>query len=264
MIWLCENITLLEFATAPSPARVKLFSWMKGTKDKQRENTAIARKFRAFIERPVYPCLGAKAALSIGAYKLQSYSELGDSMASSYLASDLYRFIDSPLRRRGNFATFGAIFSGPIKMTELEFEQRLWRTLQQLNRIDAEKFDWDPTVDREPERANFAFSFGGHAFYIVGMHRGSSRLARRFPLPALIFNLHAQFRKLRTEGKWERMKASIRKRDAALQGQWNPMLDDFGERSEARQYSGRFVEESWSPSFQAQTGQASRCPFPHL
>ena len=238
---------------------------MKGAKGKQRENTAIARKFRAFIERSVYPCLGAKAALNMGAYKLQSYAELGDSTASSCLASDLHRFIDSPLRQRSDFATFGAIFSGPIKMTELEFEQRLWQTLQQLNRIDAEKFDWDPTVGREPGCANFAFSFGGHAFYIVGMHRGSSRLARRFPLPALMFNLHEQFRKLRTEGKWERMKASIRKRDAALQGESNPMLDDFGERSEARQYAGRAVEEGWSPSFQAaQMGQERRCPFPHL
>ena len=97
------------------------------------------------------------------------------------------------------------------------------------------------------------------------MHRGSSRLARRFPLPALIFNLHEQFRKLRNEGKWKRMKASIRKRDAALQGESNPMLDDFGERSEARQYAGRAVEEGWSPSFQAaQMGQERRCPFPHL
>jgi FPC/CPF motif-containing protein YcgG len=261
---LCENITLLEFATTPSPARVKVVSWMKGAKGKQRENTAIARKFRAFIGRCVYPCLGAKAALNTGTYELECYAELGHERASAHLASDLHRFIDSPLRQRSDFATFAAIFRGPIEMTELEFEQRLWQTLQQLNRIDGEKFDWDPTVGREPERANFAFSFGGHAFYIVGMHRRSSRLARRFPLPALMFNAHEQFRKLRLEGKWERMKASIRKRDAAWQGECNPMLDDFGERSEARQYSGRAVEESWRPSFwAAQMGQAGRCPFPH-
>ena len=263
-IWLCENITFLEFATALSPGRVKVVSWMKRAKAKQRENTAIARKFRAFIERSTFPCLGAKAALNRGTYRLQSYTEFGNSMVSTYLASDLQRFINSPLRLRSDFATFGAIFSRPLEMTELEFEHRLWRILQQLNRIDAEKFDWDPTVGRAPECANFAFSFGGHAFYIVGMHPRSSRLARRFPLPALMFNLHEQFRKLRTEGKWERMKASIRKRDVALQGEWNPMLDDFGQSSEARQYSGRAVDESWTPSFQAaQMGQAARCPFPH-
>ena len=237
---------------------------MKGAKVKQRGNTVITRKFRVFIERSVFPCLGAKAALNMGAYELQCYAEFGDNTASVHLASDLHRFINSPLRRRSDFATFGAIFSRPVEMTELEFEQRLWRTLQQLNRIDAEKFDWDPTVGRKPECAKFAFSFGGHAFYIVGMHQGSSRLARQFPLPALVFNAHEQFRKLRTEGKWERMRASIRKRDTALQGEWNPMLDDFGERSEARQYSGRAVEESWSPSFRAaQLGHADHCPFPH-
>jgi len=84
---------------------------MKGVKGKQRENTVIARKFRAFIERSVFPCLGAKAALNMGAYELQCYAEFGDSMATTYLASDLHRFIDSPLRRRSDFATFGAIRS---------------------------------------------------------------------------------------------------------------------------------------------------------
>jgi len=34
-----------------------------------------------------------------------------------------------------------------------------------------------------------------------------------------------------------------------VQGSLNPNLADFGERSEARQYSGREVEEHW------------RCPF---
>lgn len=169
---------------------------MKGAKGKQRDNTAIERKFRAFIEPSAYPCLGAKAALNRGAYKLQFYAELGDRRTRSHLASDLTRFIDSLLRQSSDFATFGAVFSRPIEMTALEFEQRLWRTLQQLDRIDAKKFDWDSTVDCEPGCANFAFSFGGHAFYIVGMHGGSSRLARRFPLPALMFNLHEQFRKL--------------------------------------------------------------------
>ena len=61
---------------------------------------------------------------------------------------------------------------------------------------------------------------------------------------------------MRAEGKWERMRSSIRKRDFALQGAHNPMLTDFGERSEARQYSGRAVANDWRAPFK-------RCPFSH-
>ena len=45
------------------------------------------------------------------------------------------------------------------------------------------------------------------------------------------------------------MKNMIRARDMAFQGSINPVLEDFGVNSEARQYSGRAVEDNW------------RCPF---
>jgi len=47
------------------------------------------------------------------------------------------------------------------------------------------------------------------------------------------------------------MKQAIRKRELNLQGSINPMLSDYGNASEARQYSGRVVEKDW------------RCPFKH-
>ena len=116
------------------------------------------------------------------------------------------------------------------------------------------------TVSADASSATFAWSFAGCAYYVIGMHPGSSRLARQFPYPALVFNLHAQFDKLRAEGKWERMRDTIRARDEAWQGSANPMLSDFGEHSEARQYSGRAVEKDWTPPFSAKPG---RCPFHH-
>ena len=62
-------------------------------------------------------------------------------------------------------------------------------------------------------------------------------------------NPHAQFERLRAEGRFARLRALIRARDIVLQGSSNPSLADFGERSEARQYSGRATEVEW------------RCPF---
>ena len=86
-------------------------------------------------------------------------------------------------------------------------------------------------------------------------------MARRFRWPALVFNPHVQFERLRGEGKWKRMQQTIRERDVALQGNINPMLSDFGQSSEARQYSGRAVEADWQPPFKPAT--AGKCPFHH-
>jgi FPC/CPF motif-containing protein YcgG len=62
------------------------------------------------------------------------------------------------------------------------------------------------------------------------------------------------------------MQQIIRHRDIALQGSTNPMLTDFGEQSEARQYSGRAVDDDWVPPLKI-SGSASRksggCPFGH-
>ena len=61
----------------------------------------------------------------------------------------------------------------------------------------------------------------------------------------MLFNLHDQFERLRADGLYEKLRATILERDEALQGSINPMLSRHGELSEARQYSGRAVEEDW-------------------
>jgi hypothetical protein len=95
------------------------------------------------------------------------------------------------------------------------------------------------------------------------MHPHSSREARRFGWPAMVFNPHEQFERLRADGKWKRMQQTIRERDVQLQGSINPMLSDFGEATEARQYSGRAVEEDWRAPFEPTTPAAGKCPFHH-
>ena len=100
---------------------------------------------------------------------------------------------------------------------------------------------------------HFAFSHAGTAFFIVGLHPGASRIARRAPLPMLVFNLHEQFERLRADGGFDRMRTAIRTRDTRLQGGVNPMAQDHGDDSEARQYSGRAVEPTWEPPFQARS-----------
>jgi FPC/CPF motif-containing protein YcgG len=158
------------------------------------------------------------------------------------------------------YATFVAIFESPRETDELQFENLFWQQLRRLHEYDAAHFDWDPNVRSDPADPHFSFSFGGQALYVIGLHANSSREARRFPWPALVFNPHEQFERLRADGKWKRMQETIRARDLELQGSINPMLSDFGVDSEARQYSGRAVEENWRAPFKVVKG---KCPFAH-
>ena len=65
-----------------------------------------------------------------------------------------------------------------------------------------------------------------------------------------MFNLHAQFERMRDDGRYQRMRDTIRRRDTDLQGYLNPMVSDHGETSEARQYAGRAVPADWTPPFE--------------
>ena len=42
---------------------------------------------------------------------------------------------------------------------------------------------WDPRVSDDPANPHFAFSVGGTAFFVVGLHPQASRIARRTPCP---------------------------------------------------------------------------------
>ena len=65
----------------------------------------------------------------------------------------------------------------------------------------------------------------------------------------MIFNLHDQFERLRAEGRYEKLRGSILDRDEHYSGSLNPMLSRHGEQSEARQYSGRAVDNDWGCPF---------------
>ena len=220
--------------------------------------------FRDFVMRQEFPCVGARAAFNSGSYAVAVYDDLASDAATVDLARDLFEFTRSDIRETSEYATFVAVFSGPAAADEVGFERALWQQLQKLNHLDAAQFDWDPMASADPTDAQFSFSFAGQALYVIGMHPQSSREARRFRWPAMVFNPHEQFEQLRADGKWKRMQQTIRERDVQLQGSINPMLSDFGEVTEARQYSGRAVEDDWRAPFEpAKTTTAGKCPFHH-
>lgn len=208
---------------------------------------SLREAFVSFIQDTGHPCLAAHSVVNNEGLKIGNYASLGAAETASVLAGDLKAFVKNRKNTGAAFASFVAVFDHPVYLTEEKFEQLLWQQLQLLHEQDNES--WDPKVSPDPEDGDFSYSFAGKGLFIIGLHPGSSRKARSFYKPALVFNLHEQFEQLKEEGKFEKMRDLIRTRDTEFQGTVNPMAEDYGTGSEAKQYSGRKVEDTW------------KCPF---
>jgi FPC/CPF motif-containing protein YcgG len=210
----------------------------------------LADRFRDFIAASEFPCVGAKSALS----RHQMRVLVARDVASSWDDLRIYAaLLDFAAQYRADpvlFQSFAVVFDGVPPAGEAEFEHYLWERVQSLSDKDV----WyrngaDPRVSSDPDNPHFSLSFGGEGFFVVGLHPAASRPARRFERPVLVFNLHDQFERLREDGRYDRLRATILDRDLRLAGTANPMLARHGQSSEARQYSGRKVDEDWACPF---------------
>ena len=223
---------------------------MSQVEQKEASKTSFSKsQFHDFIITKDHPCIMAQTVFSMDKVDFHEYDDFGSKETAKAILNDLKKYLAAYDFESNEFLTFLAAFKGKQDYTEEEFEKKLWEQLQHLHEVD--DAEWDEAVSPDPNSKNFSFSLGGKAFYIVGLHPNSSRKARQAPYPAIAFNLHWQFEKLREMNTYHTVRDKIRERDIALQGEINPMLEDFGERSEARQYSGRKVGEEW------------KCPFLH-
>ena len=210
----------------------------------------------ARITEQGFPCVGAKSALARGALKVIVGHSIESAWDDVRVHSELLDWAIVYRRDPAGLRSLAVVFDGPRNITEESFERALWQRVQSL----ADKDEWrgqdyDSRVSSNPEDPHFSLSFGGEAFFVVGLHPAASRPARRFPRPTMVFNLHDQFEKLREQGRYERMREAILERDVALAGNANPMLSRFGETSEARQYSGRLVDADWICPFEDKRGR---------
>ena len=211
---------------------------------------SLTQRFQAFVQHAAFPCVGAKAALSREGMRILLARDIASGWDDMAIWPALNALASGYRAEPKLFQTLVVLFAQSPAMDEGSFEEHLWRRIQSLSDKDA----WlgqrhDPRVSADPDDPHFSLSFGGEAFFVVGLHPQASRPARRFEVPAMVFNLHDQFEQLRALGRYEKLRESIIERDVALAGSVNPMLARHGTTSEARQYSGRAVEEGW------------RCPF---
>jgi FPC/CPF motif-containing protein YcgG len=210
----------------------------------------VERQFQALVLDKGFPCLGARSALQRSAYRFHLYSDITARGSLVQLAVDLNRYTGVRRSLPGRFATFVASFQEPRgSLDEAHWDRLLWQALQRLHFMDDKPWAADSRSD--PADAEFSYSFDGVSYFVVGLHPGASRHARRFAYPTIVFNAHDQFQALRESGEYVRFQRLIRHRDERLQGSINPNLADFGEISDASQYSGSPVDHTWHCPFQA-------------
>lgn len=209
----------------------------------------LARDIADFVRSGAFPCAGAKSALSLGSLET---AEGGDFDRAADYTALRRRLIALGLRVQAGSASdplcslLWAFAPGPI-LTEADFEHHLWRHIQALHDLDTVSgCPWASGVSDDPGSENFSMSLAGHAYFIVGLHPGGPRAARRFSRPLIAFNSHIQFERLRADGRYDRMHYIIRHRDRTANGDVNPMLGNHGRKPQAPQFSGRIVSPDWN------------------
>jgi FPC/CPF motif-containing protein YcgG len=221
----------------------------------------LAARFRVFVGEYSFPCVGAKSALGRGQMHFLVARSIESAWDDLRIYNGLLRFASRYRENPKLFVSFVVLFQDATAVSEHQFEHSLWQRVQSLSDKDGWHGQaYDDRVSADPESRNFSLSFGGEAFFVVGLHPGASRLARKFETPALVFNLHDQFEELRRQDRYEGLRKSIISRDVALAGLPNPMLARHGDVSEARQYSGRAVERNWSCPFDFKPGSTTDAP----
>ncbi len=212
----------------------------------------LAERFRNFIRDAAFPCVGAKAAVGRDQLRIVIARDINSAWDDLRIYAALLEFTQAYKEADHLFQSFAVVFAAGDIDTEAAFEKALWSRVQSLADKDAwHGQTYDDRVSSDPDSPHFSLSFGGEAFFVVGLHPAASRPARRFERPVLVFNLHDQFERLRREGRYEPLRSKIIERDVAVAGSINPMLSRHGEASEARQYSGRAVDDDWAAPFTA-------------
>ena len=210
----------------------------------------INNEIRSFILQENYPCVAAIQSVIRNDYVIGRYGEFGTDTHWHKLRIDLLNFLELQSSTQSHYMSFWAVFtaSNETPDNELDFENKLWRELSLLSSEEERAVDWGNINSSDPNDAAFCISLNGVKLFVVGLHPASSRFARRFSHPAMVFNAFSQFEAFE-EGAYAAMVKIIRQNDVKFQGSINPMVLAHGDAWESIQYSGRENPESW------------KCPF---
>lgn len=213
---------------------------------------ATARsQIHALVSQKNYPCVAAIHAVQKNDYQVGLFGHFGSGENGPALRRALLAYLEEQKRNGSTYFTYWAIFE-PQDLSEEEHESALWRELSGLTSEEEKSSDWQDGKSTEPSDEEFRFSLNGSELFVVGLHSRSSRAARRFYAPAMVFNVFTQFERLQTLGHYEKMVHTIRARERRFDGGVNPMVEQHGEKWETIQFSGKNNPASW------------KCPFRFL
>ena len=211
----------------------------------------INNEIRSFILQKNYPCVAAIQSVVRNDYVRGTYGQFGTGAHWHRLRTDLLKFLELQRATQSRYMSFWAVFNAPVQTpdNELHFEKKFWKELSLLSSEEERAGDWGEINSSDPNDPAFCLSLAGVKLFVVGLHPESSRFARRFSRPAMVFNAFSQFEVFEEEGTYAAMVNIIRQNDLRFQGSINPMILAHGDDWEAIQYSGRENPESW------------KCPF---
>lgn len=199
------------------------------------------------ISQTTFPCIMAKAVANNGFFDTISIQDMKSESVDSALIH-LQNFVTKMNENKTVLSSCAITIGNSYYDDFKKFEKDFWPFLQELNSKDKISYKPDPTVSPYPEDANFSFSIHTESFFILVLHPKSPRWSRRFTHPTIVFNPHKQFEEMRKNGTYMKIRDLIRKKDTSLQGNINPMLTDFGEKSEVFQYLGvEYADEAPVP-----------------
>lgn len=210
--------------------------------------TNIQNSMDELIHQKNYPCVPALLSLQQGEYQVGVYSKFGTGHSAERMHQELIAFKNRQQQSKSLYLSYWAVFEEDFQGGESAFEDLFWEELSHLCAKEQEK-DWDPQFSSDPKDPKFCISLAGSAYFVVGLHSQSSRRARKFPYPAIVFNLYEQFEELDRLGKYQSIVKNNRKREMLFQGSLNPMVEKYGDKWESIQFSGKENSSEW------------KCPF---
>lgn len=215
------------------------------------DRETLHHEIRSLILQEDYPCVAAIQSVVRNDYMVGTYGQFGHGTHWQKLRADLLHYVESQHATQSRYLSFWAVFAADnqIPDSEIEFEAQLWRELSLLSSEEERSVDWGKMNSSDPNDPSFCISLNGEKLFVVGLHPQSSRVARRFSRPAMVFNAFSQFEQFVKEGTYAALVNTIRQRDVKFQGSVNPMVLAHGDVWESIQYSGRDNPDSW------------KCPF---
>jgi uncharacterized protein len=211
----------------------------------------IKNEIRSLILQENYPCVAAIQSVVRNDYVIGTYGQFGTGTHWHKLRADLLNFLALQSSTQSRYMSFWAVFTAPNQSpgNEIDFEDKFWRELSLLSSEEERPVDWGQSNSSDPNDPSFCLCLNGEKLFVVGLHPQSSRFARRFSRPAMVFNAFSQFETFEKEGTYAALVKTIRHNDLKFQGSINPMVLAHGDEWESIQYSGRENPDSW------------KCPF---